>query len=254
MNQVPFRPLDELPELDEWETRVNLAACYRLLAHFGMNDLLYTHVSARMPGMHNQFFMTPWDLHFSEIMASSLIKIDVEGKIVEPTSYTVNEEGFSIHSAIHRAREDAACVCHTHTPAGIAVSKLNEGLLPLNQTSLEFYNRVAYHDYEGVTLQLDERERLVADLGGHRAMILRNHGLLTAGRTIAEAFYLMYNLDQACQLQLKTTGAGSKVFFVGHELAEYRTNQYKRNDRPRGTLEWPALLRILDRKDPSYKD
>jgi ribulose-5-phosphate 4-epimerase/fuculose-1-phosphate aldolase len=254
MSQAVFRAPDALPELDEWETRVNLAACYRLIAHYRMDDLVYTHVSARVPGRHDHFFMIPYGFHFSEITASSLVKIDVEGKIVEPTPHAVNEAGFVIHSAVHTAREDAHCVCHTHTHAGVAVSTLEEGLLPLNQVSLEFYDRIAYHDYEGIALELDERERLVADLGEHRAMILRNHGLLTTGRTIAEAFYLMYFLDQACQLQLKTMAAGGTIVPVNHELAQHTAKQYRRYDRPRGTLEWPALLRILDRQDSSYRN
>ncbi|GGF49100.1 class II aldolase [Aliidongia dinghuensis] len=253
MNQPAFRAPDKLPELDEWETRVHLAACYRLIAHFGMDDLVYTHVSARVPGRHDHFFINPYGLHFSEVTASSLVKIDLEGKIVEPTEYAVNEAGFVIHGAIHRVREDAVCVCHTHTHAGVAVSTLREGLLPLNQVSLEFYNRLAYHDYEGIALDLAERERLVADLGPHRALILRNHGLLTTGRTIAEAFYLMYYLDQACQLQLKTMATGGEILCVAPEIAEHTAEQYQRYDRPRGTMEWPALLRLMDRKDASYK-
>ncbi|MEI9418929.1 class II aldolase/adducin family protein [Mesorhizobium sp. Cs1321R2N1] len=251
---MPYRSPDALQELDDRHTRVNLAACCRLLAHFGMYDLRYTRVSARVPGMRHRFFINPHGLRFSEITASSLIKIDVEGTDVQATSYPLNEAGFLIHSAIHTAREDVACVCHTHSPAGIAVSNLKEGLLPLNQVALQFHNRVAYHGYEDIELQLEEGERLVANLGEHRAMILRNRGLLTAGRTIAEAFYLMYYLDQACHLQLKTTSEGGTVFFVGHELAAYTTTQDRRYDRPRGTLEWPALLQILDRKDPSYKN
>jgi ribulose-5-phosphate 4-epimerase/fuculose-1-phosphate aldolase len=254
MSQQVFRAPDALPELDEWETRIHLAACYRLIAHYGMDDLVYTHVSARVPGRHDHFFINPYGFHFSEITASSLVKIDVEGKIVEPTPRAVNEAGFVIHSAVHTAREDALCVCHTHTHAGVAVSTLEEGLLPLNQVSLEFYDRIAYHAYEGIALDLEERERLIADLGEHRAMILRNHGLLTTGRTIAEAFYLMYYLDQACQLQVKTMSTGGTIVGVDRKLAEHTAQQYRRYDRPRGTLEWPALLRILDRKDPSYKN
>lgn len=251
--QALFRAPDALPVLDEWETRVHLAACYRLIAHFGMDDMVYTHVSARVPGRHDQFYINPYGFHFSEITASSLVKIDVHGKAVEATPYAVNEAGFVIHSAVHMAREDALCVCHTHTQAGVVVSCLKEGLLPLNQVSLEFYNRVGYHNYEGIALDLAERERLVTDLGEHRVLILRNHGLLTAGRTIAEAFYLMYYLDQACQLQVKTMATGGKAFVIDHQLAERTAQQCTRYERPRGTLEWPALLRMLDRIDPSYK-
>ncbi len=206
-----------------------------------------------MPGTHDRFFINPYGLHFSEITASSLVKIDLDGNVVEDNGHPVNKAGFVIHSAIHAARPDVACVLHTHTRSGVAVSCLAEGLLPLNQFSLQFYNRVAYHDYEGVALDLDERQRLVADLGDKRVMILRNHGLLTAGRTIPEAFSLMYYLNESCRVQIEVMASGGKIHQVGGQVAEKTARQFDRDDMPGGQREWPALLRLLDRKDPSYR-
>jgi ribulose-5-phosphate 4-epimerase/fuculose-1-phosphate aldolase len=248
-----FRAPDPLGDVDEKQARIQLAACYRLIAHFGMDDVVYTHVSARVPGRHDQFLINPYGLHFSEITASSLIKIDLEANLVEPSPYAVNEAGFVIHGAIHQARKDAFCVAHTHSRAGVILSCLKEGLLPLNQVSLEFHNRVAYHAYEGIALELGERERLIADLGDMRAMILRNHGLLTIGRTIPEAFYFMYYLDLSCRLQIEAMATGGTLDPVSPEIAEKTARQYQRYDNPRGTLEWPALLRLLDQRDESYK-
>jgi ribulose-5-phosphate 4-epimerase/fuculose-1-phosphate aldolase len=249
-----FRPPPAPQTLSEKEVRGELAACYRLIAHFGMDDLVFTHISARVPGTTNHFFINPYGTHFSEITASSLVKIDLDGNIVESTDHTVNQAGFVIHSAVHAARHDVECVLHTHTRAGVAISCLAEGLLPLNQFSLQFYNRVAYHDYEGVALDLDERERLVADLGDRRILILRNHGLLTAGRTIPEAFSLMYYLDQSCRIQLDIMASGGKMLRVSEATGEKVARQFERNGVPAGQREWPALLRILDAKDPSYRD
>lgn len=254
MPQPLFRAPDPIADADERGVRVQLAACYRLLAHFNLDDVVYTHVSARVPGTHDQFLINPYGMHFSEITASSLVKIDTEGKLVEPSDWAVNEAGFVIHSAIHAAREDAMCVAHTHSPAGVAVSSLEEGLLPLNQVSLEFYGHLGYHDYEGIVLDMSEQERIVANLGDKRAIMLRNHGLLTTGRTVPEAFYLMYNLDLACRLQLLTTSSNGKVAQVPEEVALKTARQFRRYDTPRGTLEWPALLRLLDRQDTSYKE
>jgi ribulose-5-phosphate 4-epimerase/fuculose-1-phosphate aldolase len=249
-----FRPPPKPQELSEAEIRVQLAACYRLVSHFGMDDLVFTHISARAPGTHEHFFINPYGLHFSEVTASSLVKIDLDGKIVEDNGHSVNEAGFVIHSAVHAARPDVACVLHTHTRAGVAVSCLAEGLLPLNQFSLQFYNRVAYHDYEGVALDRDERQRLVADLGEKRVMILRNHGLLTAGRTIPEAFSLMYYLDQSCRIQLDVMASQGKMLIVPGQVGEKTAQVFDRFDVPAGQREWDALLRILDRKDPSYRN
>jgi ribulose-5-phosphate 4-epimerase/fuculose-1-phosphate aldolase len=249
-----FHPPPSPRALSEKEVRIELAACYRLVAHFGMDDLVFTHISARVPGTTDHFFINPYGSHFSEITASSLVKIDLDGNLVEHTNHIVNQAGFVIHSAVHAARHDVECVLHTHTRAGVAVSCLAEGLLPLNQFSLQFFNRIGYHDYEGVALDLDERQRLVADLGERRVLILRNHGLLTAGRTIAEAFSLMYYLDQSCRIQLEIMASGGKMLRVSDATGEKVARQFERNGVPAGQREWPALLRILDRQDPSYRD
>jgi ribulose-5-phosphate 4-epimerase/fuculose-1-phosphate aldolase len=249
-----FRPPPSPEELSEKEVRVQLAACYRLVAHFGMDDLVFTHISARVPGTTDHFFINPYGLHFGEITASSLVKIDLDGNLVENSNYPVNQAGFVIHSAVHAARHDVECVLHTHTRAGVAVSCLAEGLLPLNQFSLQFFNRIGYHDYEGVALDLDERQRLVADLGDKRILVLRNHGLLTAGRTIPEAFSLMYYLDQSCRIQLDIMASGGKMLLVSDATGEKVAGQFERGGVPAGQREWAALLRMLDRKDPSYRD
>jgi ribulose-5-phosphate 4-epimerase/fuculose-1-phosphate aldolase len=238
----------------EREVRVELAACYRLIAHFGMDDLVYTHISARVPGT-DHFLINPYGLMFHEITASSLVKIDHDGNVVEPTEYPVNQAGFVIHSAVHAARHDVNCVLHTHTRAGVAVSCLEDGLLPLNQFSLFFYGRVAYHDYEGIALDVDERERLVRDLGDKPVMILRNHGLLTAGRNVPEAFQLMYYLEQSCRVQLDAMSSGGKIVRPSKEACERTAAQVgkMRVERP-VSREWPGLLRLLDAKDPSYRN
>jgi ribulose-5-phosphate 4-epimerase/fuculose-1-phosphate aldolase len=248
-----FREPPQPSELTEREVRVELAACYRLIARFGMDDLVFTHITARVPGRHDHFFINPYGLHFSEITASSLVKIDLDGNIVEDNGHPVNKAGFVIHSAVHSARRDVTCVLHTHTRAGVALSCLEEGLLPLNQFSLQFHNRVAYHDYEGIALDTDERQRLIADLGDRRVMVLRNHGLLTAGRTVAEAFSLMYYFDQSCQVQMQIMASGGRMKLVPGQVAEKTAQQFERHDKPAGQREWAALLRLLDKEDPSYR-
>ena len=238
----------------EREVRVALAACYRLIAHFGMDDLVYTHISARVPGEPGHFLINPYGLMFHEITASSLVKIDYDGTIVEDTGYPVNKAGFVIHSALHMARPEVNCVLHTHTRAGIAVSCLEEGLLHINQHSAMFYNRVAYHDYEGIALDLDERERLVRDIGDKPAMVLRNHGLLTAGRTVPEAFTLMYYLEQSCRIQIDLMAAGAKPIRLSGNVLQHTAEQFTASPTPCGEREWPALLRLLDAKDPSFRN
>lgn len=237
----------------EWEVRVELAACYRLVHHFGMTDLIFTHISARVPRRHDQFLINPYGLTFDEVTASSLVKVDLEGNILDDSPYTVNKAGFTIHSAVHMARPDVECVLHTHTRAGEAVSALACGLLPISQHALQFYNRVAYHDYEGIALDLDERARLVADLGDKRVMILRNHGLLTAGRTIPEAFGLMFNLNRACEVQIAAQSTGAPLVIPPPEICEKTARQFEQGGRPSGHRAWPALLRLLDRECPEYK-
>ena len=237
----------------EREARIELAACYRLIAQFRMTDLVYTHISARIPGTEH-FLLNPYGLLFEEVTASNLVRIDIDGTIVEDTSYEVNPAGFTIHSAIHRARPDVNCVLHTHTRAGIAVSCMREGLLPLSQISLQFCGRLAYHDYEGIALDLDERDRLARDLGDLKAMILRNHGLLTAGDSVPEAFSLMFYLERACEIQIAALSTGRELIVPSPEVCAKVAGQYDEDDEPSGTREWRALLRQLDRTDPSYRD
>jgi ribulose-5-phosphate 4-epimerase/fuculose-1-phosphate aldolase len=239
---------------EERAARIELAACYRLIAHFRMTDLVYTHISARIPGTEH-FLLNPYGFLFEEVSASNLVRIDVDGRIVEDTPHQVNPAGFTIHSAIHRARPDVQCVLHTHTRAGIAVSAMREGLLPLSQIALQFYGeRLAYHDYEGIALELDERERLARDLGRRKAMILRNHGLLTAGESVPEAFSLMFYLERACEIQVAALSTGRELTHPPHEVCEKTARQYETDDEPAGLREWRALLRQLDRTDPSYRD
>ena len=245
------KPAETPDEVTERDVRVQLAACYRLIAHFSMDDLVYTHISARVPGNKGQFLINPYGLMFNEITASSLVKIDHDANILDDSPHEVNRAGFVIHSAIHMARPEVNCVLHTHTRAGITISCLKEGLLPLNQMSLGFHNRVAYHDYEGVADDFDERQRLVRDLGGKHSMILRNHGLLTAGQTVPEAFSLMYYLEQSCRIQSDVMASGGKMNLVSEATAEHTAKQF--DTMPRGMREWPALVRLLDAKDPSYR-
>jgi ribulose-5-phosphate 4-epimerase/fuculose-1-phosphate aldolase len=239
-------------ELSERELRVQLAAAYRLLDKFQMTDLIYTHISVRLPGPERHFLINPYGVMFHEITASSLVKIDLNGAIVGESEWTVNPAGFVIHSAIHAAHEELHCVLHTHTKYGMAVSALECGLLPVSQFAMQFYNRVAYHDYEGVSLSLEERERLVNDLGDKKAMILRNHGLLTAGRTIPEAFVLMFYLNRACEVQITAQSTGESLVIPSPEVCEHSAMQQDVDDL--GQLEWPALIRLLDRDDPSYRN
>ena len=239
-------------EITEREARVRLAACYRLIAHFGMDDLIYTHISARVPESPGHFLINPYGMLFHEITASSLVKIDYDGNTVEPAQNPVNYAGFVIHSAIHAARPDVNCVLHTHTRAGVAVSCLKGGLMSLNQFSAPYYNRVGYHDYEGVATNLDERQRLVRDLGEARVLVLRNHGLLTAGRSVPEAFQLMYYLEQSCRVQMDLMASRGSINALSHEVSEHTARQCEGFGN-HGEREWPALMRLLDAKDPSYR-
>src|SRR5215510_6967217 len=192
----------------EWQMRIDLAACYRLVAHYEMDDMFSTHISARVPGPETHFLLNPYGVLFEQVTASDLVKVDLDGNIVQDTPYSINSAGFVIHSAVHAARPDAKCVLHTHTVAGMAVASLEEGLLPLTQKSMRFYNRIGYHDYEGVADDLDERTRIVASLGTHNALILRNHGLITCGKTVAQAFLLMRNLEKSCKAQIAAMSTG----------------------------------------------
>jgi len=245
----------------EWETRVDLAACYRLVDHYGMTDLHLNHISARVPGHSEHFLINPFGMMYEEITASSLIKVDLDGKIIaNSTDYGINLAGYVIHSAIHAARHDVACVLHTHTNAGMAVSTLKCGLLPLTQTAMR-WSRVAYHDFEGVAVELDERERIVKDLGDAEVMVLRNHGLLSVGQTIGQAFNNIYRLERACQTQLLALACNSEIAMPPKHVIDRSNSQLTVQPapdaagrrRPHGSLEWPALKRMLDRRDPSYK-
>jgi ribulose-5-phosphate 4-epimerase/fuculose-1-phosphate aldolase len=244
----------EVPEA-EWRARVDLAACYRLIALWGMDEMIANHVSVRVPGEPGHFLINAYGLLYEEITASSLVKINLDGDVVwKPDfDYGVNRAGFVIHGAIHRARHDVDCVIHTHTPAGMAVSCMKDGLLPLTQTAMRFA-RVAYHDYEGVAVDLAEQERLVADLGDADLMVLRNHGLLVVGPTIPQAFSNIYRAELACRAQVMAMSSGAALVLPPQEVIA-RTNHLYRPEvrRPFGLLEWPALIRKLDRIDPSYR-
>lgn len=238
---------------EEWRLRVDLAAAYRLLALYRWDDLVFTHISARIPGSEHHFLINPYGAMFEEITASSLVKIDLDGNPVMDSPFSVNPAGFVIHSAIHAAREDAQCVLHTHTAAGIAVSAQKGGLLPISQQSVFPLSSIAYHDYEGVALNEEEKPRLVRDLGDRTYLILRNHGLLTVGPTIPDAFLSMYTLQRACEIQVAAQGAGAELIPVPQSIIDSAEVFRKVGTRGLGgQLVWPGLLRKLDRIDTSY--
>jgi ribulose-5-phosphate 4-epimerase/fuculose-1-phosphate aldolase len=244
---------------EEWAMRVDLAACYRLVEMFGWSDMLGTHLSARVPGEEDAFLINPYGLLFEEITASSLVKVDEDGNILSPTEYSINPAGFVIHGAVHMARPEVACAMHTHTPAGTSIATQKNGLLPLTQHALAVIAHTAYHGYEGIATDLSERERLVADLGDANIMVLRNHGLLTVGRTVAEAFVWMYRAERACRMQLAFQSSGAEATEIPEEvqattIARNRLANSPEGHRPIGVLEWPALLRKLDRVDASYRE
>jgi ribulose-5-phosphate 4-epimerase/fuculose-1-phosphate aldolase len=239
---------------EEWQIRVDLAAAYRLVALFNWDDLIFTHISARVPGSEHHFLINPYGMMFDEITASSLVKIDLDGKKVMDSPYDINPAGFTIHSAIHAAREDALCVMHLHTRAGVAVAAQKRGLLPISQQSLFPLASIAYHDYEGLAVNDDERPRLVSDLGDKNYLILLNHGLLTVGRSAADAFLSMYHLERACEIQLLAQGGGELVE-IGKTVIDAIEAQAKVVTKGIGAeLVWPGLLRKLNRIDPTYKD
>ncbi len=239
----------------EQELREDLAAAYRLIAHFGMTDLVYTHLSVRLPGEGHRFLVNPYGLLFEEITASSLVVVDADGQPAQPTSLPVNPAGFVIHSAVHRGRPNAACVMHTHTLAGMTVASQAGGLLPLNQISIEFQGEVAVHDYEGVASEhnLGERERLVRDLGAHHCLILRNHGLLTVGATVAEAFYWMYYLDLSCHIQVAAQSTGAPLSIPSDAVVAHTATLFS-GEANKGWLIWQALRRKLDREGSDYRE
>jgi ribulose-5-phosphate 4-epimerase/fuculose-1-phosphate aldolase len=245
--------LREVVSEQEWQLRVDLAACYRLVALYGWSDLVFTHISARIPGPEHHFLINPYGLMFDEITASSLVKVDQACNKLIDSPFPVNPAGFVIHSCIHEVREDAGCVLHTHSRAGVAVSAQKCGLLPISQQSTFILPSLAYHGYEGVALRDDEKPRLQSDLGANRFLMLRNHGLLTTGRTIAEAFLNMYLFENACRIQIDAQ-AGGELIHVDPRIMTGMEEVMKKGSAGQGAnIAWPALLRKLDRTDPSYK-
>ncbi|MEO6360023.1 MAG: class II aldolase/adducin family protein [Sphingomicrobium sp.] len=249
----------EIPSLqgevsdEEWALRVDLAAAYRLVAHFGWDDLIFTHLSARVPGPEHHFLLNPYNLMFEEVTASSLVKVDASGAPVQPTPFATNPAGFVIHSALHMAREDAQSVMHLHTPAGQAVSAHSDGLLPLTQTAMLVLGDLAFHEYEGVAVGLEERERLVTNLGGKGAMILRNHGTLAVGKTIAECFLRLYFLERACEAQIMALSAGASVNHPPQGSPQITAQQGLAGlEIAANMLAWPALKRKAYRLDPGF--
>lgn len=241
---------------EEWALREDLACAYRLVAHYGWDDLIFTHLSVRVPGPEHHFLINPYNLMFEEITASSLVKIDLHGNPVMETPYMTNPAGFTIHSAIHMAREDAHAVMHLHTPHGQAVSAQADGLMPLTQTAMLIRDDVAYHHYEGVAVDLDERERLVADLGTKNAMILRNHGTLAVGETVGEAFIRLYYLERACEAQILALSGGAQLLNHPPQGTPEKTAGQGRDGLKivGNMLAWPALRRKMDRISPGYRD
>jgi ribulose-5-phosphate 4-epimerase/fuculose-1-phosphate aldolase len=246
--RTSFRSILDEVSAEEWQARVDLAACYRLADFYGMTDLTYNHITARVPGPQHHILINLYGLTYKEITASSLAKIDLDGEVIwkPDTDYTVNRAGYVIHGAIHRARKDVTCVLHTHTRAGMAVAAMKCGLLPLSQTSIRFEGHIGYHDYEGPAVELAERERLVGNLGAHDAMILRNHGLLSCGATIQQAFNTMYQLELACRTQVDAMAARTELVVPSREVLQKTAHLYQPGTRrPYGVLEWPAMLRLL---------
>lgn len=241
---------------EEWQRRVDLAAAFRLVAHHGWDDLIFTHMSVRIPGPEHHFLINPYNLMFEEMTASSLVKIDVEGKAVDPTPNMVNPAGFTIHSALHMARPDAQAVIHLHTPHGQAVSAMRDGLLPLTQTAMLVHHDIAFHEYEGIATDLEERDRLVADMGAKNILMLRNHGTLAVGSSIAIAFLRIYFLERACEAQVQMLSAGRENLHMPPAGVADKVRQQSTGpmaDMAAERLAWPALLRKLDRMDPGFR-
>ncbi len=246
---------------EEWAIRVDLAAVYRLIAHHGWDDLIYTHISARLPGDEDVFLLNPFGVHFSEVTASNLVAVDEHGDPVRPTDAMIHRAAFVIHSAIHMARPDAGCVMHLHTRAGMAVSCMERGLLPLTQHAMMFHDRIGYHDSEGIAIDVDERTALQRNIGDKPILILRNHGTLVAGKTVGEAFSMMWHLERAMQVQVDALASGEKLTVPSDAVAaqtaergftDARIPEYPGGQSPLGKLEWPAMLRLLDRVSPGY--
>lgn len=254
---IPLSEVKSRVSAAEWQARVDLAACYRLIALYGMSDLIYNHATVRVPGTEDEILINPYGYMYEEITASSLVRINLAGDILfnpHGDEYGINLAGYVVHSAVHAARHDAQCVIHTHSRAGMAVSALKCGLLPLTQTSMRF-GKVAYHDYESVAVDVDERERLARDLGDAEVMILRNHGLLAVGASVGEAFNALYWLELGCKVQVDAMACNGELNIPSRAIQEKTAHLYKPTTRrPFGVLEWPAMLRYLDRRDASYRD
>jgi len=254
LSTVEIPPMQDKVSAEEWKIRVDLAAAYRLVAYYGWDDLVFTHLSARVPGPEHHFLLNPYQLMFEEVTASSLVKVDMSGNPVEPTPFITNAAGFTIHSALHMAREDAQAVIHLHTPDGQAVSAHADGLMPLTQTAMLIRDEIAYHEYEGVAVDLSERERLIADIGDKHAMILRNHGTLALGESVGEAFIRIYFLERACEAQIKALSAGEgNVSNPPQGSPELTAEMGKVGLKlSANLLAWPALLRKAYRLDPTF--
>ncbi len=251
---APAASLEDQVSPEEWAMRVDLAATYRLVALHGWDDMIYTHISARVPGREDHFLINPFGMLFEEITASSLVKVDRDGTVIQETDYSVNKAGFVIHGAIHEEMHHVGCVIHLHTDDGVAVASQEQGLLPMSQHAMSLYGRIGYHDYEGVALDLDERVRLVHDLGNNPVMILRNHGTLSVGQTCADAFMAIYYLERACSIQVRALAGGSAWIRPEDGVPERTAKQAEPLfSGPAGDLAWPALIRKLNRIDPSYR-
>ena len=255
MKSIAVKGVQEKVSAEEWKRRVDLAAAYRLFAQFGWDDVIFTHLSARVPGPEHHFLVNPYGFLFEEITASSLVKVDLEGKPVLETPYFINPAGFVIHSAVHAARENAQAVMHAHSINGVAVSTQKGGVLPISQQSIFVLSSLGYHDYEGVALRDDEKPRLVRDLGSNNFLMLRNHGLLTVGETIPDAFLAMYFFEAACMIQVRAQAGGGELVTIARPILEgARAQALAATKGMGGELAWPGLLRKLDRSDSSFRE
>jgi len=253
--QLNVPGLEQKVSQEEWQVRTDLAALYRLVAHFGWDDLVFTHITARVPGPEHHFLINPYGLLYEEMCASNMVKVDLDGNKVMDSTFDINPAGYVVHSAVHEVREDAGCVVHWHSRAGIAVSAQKTGLLPISQQSTIPLTSIAYHDYEGIAVDKEEKAALQQDLGDKANLILRNHGLLVVGETVADAFLLMYFLETACQVQVAAQGSGSELILIDQSIVDDSARTLGTATKGRlGGIAWPALLRRMDRKDPSFRE
>ncbi len=255
-NVVAMGSLKDQVSEEEWATRLDLAACYRLPAHFAMTDMIFTHVTARAPGPDHHLLINPYGFFFEDVTASSLVKFDLDGNVIGDSPYTINPVGFTFHTALHAAREDVTCVIHTHSTYSVGMSALECGLLPLTQSALRFHGKVGYHDYEGLAPSGDELGRVAADIGDKRVLVLRNHGIITAGRTISEAFHLAYYFEKCCRSQIEIMATGATIQTLPDDVIERGAAQFEDiySKVMPGAREWPALVRLVEREDASFRD